>query len=462
MNRPLAAILTVGDELLRGDVIDSNKAHIAASLSDHGFEVVQALTVLDREEAIVNAVQRLQSQVDLIVMTGGLGPTVDDITARCVAKAFGQSVRRFPEAQAHLEELFARLNRPIAACNFQQADLPERSEILANPVGSAVGFALAWERPHGVSGRLMSMPGVPFEMRRMLAEQVLPRCTQSFALPQGGAPRRIYRSMGRGESDLAERLGDRFDLAPWKATLQARLGSGYPCGAETLVQHYRSHAPEVLLILEFPALAELTPEMQTLLDAQVSDAAGESLYAVDAPELVQQCTQLLEAQGLSVAVAESCTGGGFGELLTRQAGASAYFLGGMLVYSNEMKERLLGVSPELLAEHGAVSKECVQAMAQGVREKTGASVGVSISGIAGPGGATSTKPVGTVFVGVSTPHTQRVAHLRLRGDRSGVRRRASQWACRMVVDALQGRQTWLGSQGLAFYEGDHVRSSSSS
>lgn len=456
MSRPQAAILTVGDELLRGDVVDSNKAHIAASLGDHGFEVVHARTVLDRESAIVDAVQQLQGQVDLILMTGGLGPTVDDITARSVAKAFGQKLRRFPEAEAHLRELFGRLNRPIAACNFQQADLPEDCEILANPVGSAVGFALAWSREKGAAGRLMSLPGVPFEMRRMLANEVLPRCSRYFDLPQGGAPRRIYRSMGMGESTLAQRLGDRFEPGPWTKYIEARLGPEMAREIGPVQQHYRSHAPEVLLILEFPALSRWPAALGPILDELVAEPAGPSLYAVDAPELVQQCKEALEGKGLSLAVAESCTGGGLGELLTREAGASSFFIGGVLAYSNAMKERLLGVSSSLLAEHGAVSRACVQAMAQGVREKTGADIGVSISGIAGPTGGSEAKPVGTVFVGISTPDTQRVAHLLLRGDRSGVRRRAAQWACRMVVDALAGRQTWLGWQGRAFYEGDRL------
>lgn len=453
MGRPRAALLTIGDELLLGDVIDTNKAYIARALVERGLEVVEARTVPDDLETIAAGVRALQRQADCIVLSGGLGPTLDDRSAQALGLALNRPIQRHPEAEAHLRCHFARAARAMPECNFKQAELPANCAILPNPRGSAVGIALRWERPAQKDGLIFALPGVPSEMRGMLQEELLPRCLSHFEIQAPQSRRRVYRLMGMGESNFAQRLGARLEPGSWSAALAQAQAQGLVAAGELSapVQHYRAHAPELLFALEFPELSAWPKGAVAWMDQLLKEPMGEACYAIDAPELVEQCASALAAKKYRIAVAESCTGGGLGELLTRQPGSSDYFEGGVISYSNELKSRLLQVSPSLLEDFGAVSKECAQAMALGLEKSCGAEISVSITGVAGPGGGSDEKPVGTVFVGLKSPEDLRVAHLTLRGDRSGVRHRAAQWALRMVVDALRGRKTYLGGQGKAFY-----------
>lgn len=451
MGRPRAALLTIGDELLLGDVIDTNKAYIARALVERGLEVIEARTVPDDPESIAAGVRALQRQADCILLSGGLGPTLDDRSAEALALALERPIERHPEAEAHLRRHFVA--RTMPQCNLKQADLPAKCAILPNPRGSAVGIALRWERPTQKEGLIFALPGVPSEMRGMLLEEALPRCLEHFEIQGPQSLRRVYRLMGVGESSFAQRLGARLQPASWSAAVAQAQAQGLVGEGELAapVQHYRAHAPELLFGLEFPQLRAWPKGLKAWMDQLLEEPMGEACYAVDAPELVEQCASALAAKGYRIAVAESCTGGGLGELLTRQPGSSDYFAGGVISYSNELKSRLLQVSPSTLQEFGAVSKECAKAMVLGLANSCGAEISVSITGVAGPGGGSDEKPVGTVFVGLKSPEDLRIAHLTLRGDRSGVRHRAAQWALRMVVDALAGRKTYLGGQGKALF-----------
>lgn len=501
MNSLRAAILTIGDELLAGDVIDSNKAFMARQAREIGFEVLEAWTLRDRVEEIVAALRACLSRVEVVFVSGGLGPTSDDLTTAAVAQAAQCGLKRDSEVVQFIKERFAARGRKLYETNLKQADFPEGAEVMPNARGTAPGFALRWpkeamsalrssaqlvdtekqkfgnsagnleEKRHGVEAKapvaaktdatlhsggdlaggpgkwVFVMPGVPYEMRSMLCEVALPRCQEIFHPRLSRSVRRVYRSMGLGESEVAQRLGDSFSKAAW-----SRREAQSQSEAAALVcprLHYRAHAPEVLLTLDFEGCSpgDLDPQRLEELDAYLRHLVGPSIYTIDERELVEQAAALLSEQKRILGVAESCTGGGLGELLTRKAGASAFFGGGVIVYSDRLKSKLLGVPESILAEHGAVSAPCADAMLVGLLERSACDYGVAITGIAGPGGGSEDKPQGTVFIGVASPGFRRVFRFWMRGDRLGVRRRSAQWALRCLVDAASEQVTWTGARG---------------
>jgi len=419
-----AAILNVGDELLAGDVVNTNAAFLADRARALGITVVETRVVRDRIPEIVAALASISPAVEVCWVSGGLGPTSDDLTSQAIADAARLPLVRDPAALARLEDKFRTWGRPMAALNAKQADFPEGAAILANPVGTAEGFALQLGRC-----RCYVMPGVPRELITMMTGEVEPELQARYG--RAPIPRRIYRTLGRGESSLAE------SLVPALARISARS----PALAALFV-HYRATTPQVQIILEAtpgPSGEQASADDLRALDPELYEAIGPALYGIGSAGLGARVLAALTRAGLRLCTAESCTGGGIGQSLAAVPNASAAFLGGIIAYDNAVKISLLGVSADLLDEHGAVSEPVARAMARGARAATGADLSVAVTGIAGPTGGSAAKPVGTVHLAVSDAHGEVHLELHLRGDRGTVQRSTEQWALKLVWDRLVGR-----------------------
>ena len=396
----IAETIAIGSELLVGGRSDSNSLFIADRLGGSGIEVRFKTIVGDHQADIVSAIQTAARRAGVIVMTGGLGPTVDDCTREAVAKVTGRRLARRKEAFKGMAARLAQWGRIPNKGQLRQALIPSGAVVLPNPVGSAPGFALSWK--HAI---VIALPGVPREMEAMMEHAVIPFLTEQFAQSATPLPHPIRRSVfhtwGLSEADVDTKL--RGLLTPRTPVDLGLLAS--PMGVLVSLTTKPHHSS---------SLNVLGP-----LEGEVRTRLGEWIFAEgqDTMELVVGC--LLSKQQLTVALAESCTGGLIGHRLTQVPGASAYLNRGAICYSNRAKTDMLGVPAELIARHGAVSREVAAAMAQGIRERAGVSVGLSVTGIAGPGGATETKPVGLVYVGldggVGEPLTK---ECRFHGDRS--------------------------------------------
>ena len=387
------ATLSIGDELLTGEVVDSNASHIAGRLYDAGYRVLLHLTVADDEEAIAATLGELAAAYDAVVVTGGLGPTPDDLTAAAAARAAGVALEPSVEALAHLARFSERVPGGLHPSNSRQALVPRGSALIPNPLGTACGFSLLL-----AGARIFFLPGVPFEMERMLEESVLP------GLPgkEGAQPglRTTLKLFGISEAAAAAEL------------------DGLPAEGSPVQLAYCVRFPEIHLILRAPA------GQRPLLDAaaaQVRERLGRYLFAEDDQTLDSVLAGLLRGSGETLALAESCTGGLIAARITRVAGSSAWFLEGAVTYSNQAKTRMLQVPGELIEELGAVSAEVAVAMAKGARATSGADLALSVTGIAGPGGGTPEKPVGTVFIALADRNACVVREYQFPGDRGRVR-----------------------------------------
>lgn len=426
-----AHLLTIGDELLSGDIVDRHKAWLGQRCRALGVEVIGARSVRDREGEIVAAMHAAATEAEICLISGGLGPTSDDLTIPSAAKAAGVELVRNQELADRLEAFFSSRGRALVEANLKQADLPAGATILANPIGTAAGFALELKAPGSDQGCwLYAMPGVPRELHQMMREQVEPRLRERFELRP--VARRVYRALGRGESSVQEAVNAVID--------QARARSK---GLAAMFVHYRARYPEVSLILEATPDAQgnaASPEELASLDAPLREAVGPALYAIGddegPPELAPLLVQTLSERGLTLATAESCTGGGVGEAITAVPGSSSVFLGGVIAYANAVKTAQLGVPAEILEAHGAVSEPVARAMAEGARRVMSSDLAVATTGVAGPSGGSKDKPVGTVDVAVAGPKGTHYKRLRLFGKRETVRRATVQWALKLVWDQL--------------------------
>lgn len=421
---PTCVILNIGDELLAGDVVNSNQAFMAARAHQLGFVVRQAFCVRDRVDEIVAILRRVAGESSVCLVSGGLGPTSDDLTAAAIAAAAGVELERDLEAVARLEEKFRRVGRTMAEINKKQADFPAGSSVLPNPLGSAEGFTLRLGGCH-----VFATPGVPREMKKMMVEQIEPRLRETFSLSP--VPRRVYRVLGMGESSIAE------IVEPLVAQVRGRS----PQLAGMFV-HYRASTPEVTIVLE--ALPASDGAQASLDDLRVFDplflqGLGPALYGIGTAELAPRLLKALTEAGLRLATAESCTGGAVSASLAAIPGASAALEGGIISYSNAIKTKLLGVPEEILREHGAVSEPTARAMAIGARAALGSDLSVSVTGIAGPTGGSAEKPVGTVHFGVFDGEVFEHKQLHLFGPRGTVQRAAQRWALKLVWDRLVAR-----------------------
>ncbi len=379
--RLLVEILSIGDELLMGQTVNTNAAWMGHLLENEGWRVNRCVAVSDEEEAIVDALKDAESRAELVLITGGLGPTRDDITKHVLCQHFGTQLVRHPEIEDRIVSWFERRGRQVLQVNRDQALLPQSCKPLDNPLGTASG--MWFDRPGGVT---VSMPGVPYEMEHIMEHGVIPAMRSQLEL-QGRLPKRGHMSlltMGTGESQLALTLGDMEEELERSGIKLAYLPS--------------PGSVRIRLTAEGEAVQELAQAHAAVLDRLSDWVVSETGVPID-----EALGQFLVSQGHTLAVAESCTGGALGAALVSRAGASAFFLGGVQCYSNAAKEQLLAVDGALISEFGAVSEEVAVAMAQGAREKFGADFGVSITGIAGPDGGSDLKPVGTVYMACEGP-----------------------------------------------------------
>ncbi len=372
------AILSIGDELLLGEVVDTNSARVAARLADEGIATARKLTVGDDEAGIASALEELARGHDVVIATGGLGPTDDDVTARAAARATGRRLVLNEEAMARLKEFFARLGREMHPANGRQCLLPAKAEIIPNPVGTASGFHLLLD-----GCLLIFLPGVPSEMVAMLEETVL-----HLVLARRGGSRRTrtkaLTAFGLSEAEIGARLSDIDRSRPG-------LGVAY-CVDYPMVQ------------VKLRATGDDVEVLATLLedaDALVRARLGDHVVAGDGETIDTVVAGLFRETGLTLALAESCTGGLIAGRITAVAGSSGYFLLGAVTYSNDAKSNLLGIPEDLIAEKGAVSAEVAKAMARGARKLAGSDLALAVTGIAGPDGGSPDKPVGTVFIALA-------------------------------------------------------------
>lgn len=419
-----AETVAIGSELLLGGRLDTNSLLIASCLSASGIELRYKTTVGDDLSDMVTVLKTAARRVRVVIITGGLGPTVDDLTREAVAKATGH---RLVRRKAALDEMTARLaqwGRTPTKSQFRQAMIPSGADILSNPVGTAPGFALVWNGTF-----FAALPGVPREMEPMVREGVLPRLhawmpTQKVrqATPM---VRRVVHTSGEPESVVDQKLEG---LVPQGSPVQLGI--------------YASPM-EVMVSLTGPADAEGTVALERLFE-EANVKLGDIVYGQETDTMESVVGRLLTEQRMTLAVAESCTGGLISHRLTQVPGSSSYVDRAVVCYSNRAKIELLGVPADLIDRHGAVSAEVAAAMARGIRERSGVSVGVSVTGIAGPGGATETKPVGLVYVGLDGgPDKAMTKEFRFHGgDRSVIKQRASQAA----LDLLR---RWLSQHRLA-------------
>lgn len=414
MKQATAEILCVGSELLAGKV-NTHAAYLCPKLRGIGVAPEREATVVDSEDAIREAAAAAVSRADVVLVCGGLGPTFDDITREGVAAALGRKLRYRPPLWAKILKRYRRFHMRVPVNNKRQAWIVEGAAVLDNPRGSAPGQWI--ELKDGTV--VVLMPGPFRELEPMFRTLVLPALKKRFCRGRAAAEK-VLRFYGVAESEADRRLAPILKARGRgvEATILADLGR--------VSLHLAATAPTAagakrrLAVLERAARAEF----------------GERFYGVDDETLESALGAKLRRLRWTVAAAESCTGGLLGHRLTDTPGSSAYFIGGIIAYADRVKARLLGVPERLLKEEGAVSEACARAMAQGVRTATGADVGIAITGVAGPGGGSPEKPVGLVFVAVSTPRRARVRRLLLPGTRDQVRSRAASAAAALALSLM--------------------------
>jgi nicotinamide-nucleotide amidase len=394
MKKILAELLTIGDEILFGQIVDTNSQWMSVELSNAGIKVIRKTTVGDVEEEILTAIAEAEKRADIVLITGGLGPTSDDLTKPCLAKYFNCGLKMHEEALQEVTEFFKSRGRELTEINRQQAALPECCEKITNVMGTAPG--MWFERDGKV---FVSMPGVPHEMKRMMTDIIIPKLKKTFQTPT--IHHKVIRTAGIGESFLADKIQD------WEKALPANVKLAYlPSLGEVKLR----------LTSMGSSLSDLQAESERLTQSLL-ERVGQFVYGYGEDPLEVAVGNLLKEKNLTLAVAESCTGGYLSHLITSVPGSSQYFLGSMIPYAYEIKMRQLGVKPETLEKFGAVSEETIKEMANLVRAKFNTDIGVATSGIAGPGGATPEKPVGTVWIAYSDKYQTVTRKLQLSKDR---------------------------------------------
>ena len=409
-----ATIITIGDEILIGQILDTNSRYISRVLNAHGIVVTERTSIGDNRAQIVETLDRALKQSEVVIVTGGLGPTKDDITKHTLCDYFGSTLR-YDEVEAeHIRTMLEARNIAFNDLNRGQAMVPECCTVLHNAHGTAPG---RWFEQNGRV--VISLPGVPFEMQHLIDEEVIPRLKARFELRE--IVHRTMITFGIAESILAERI------ASWEDALPDYIHLAYlpaPNVVRLRLSAYEVEGKEVRQQIDtlFEKLREIIPD----------NIAGFEEASVE--ELVHN---ILIKRGQTLAVAESCTGGTIASKFTAQAGASTYFLCGVVSYSNESKSGILGVPMADIEQYGAVSEQVAKAMAQGAKGVSGADFAISTTGIAGPTGGSKEKPVGTVWIGVATPEKCYAVCKNCGTDRSQIVSRATAYAIAMLYDELK-------------------------
>lgn len=401
---PTAEIIAIGSELLKPEKIDTNSLWFTEKLNEIGIKVKLKTVVGDELETIKQIIQQALNRSDILILTGGLGPTADDVTREAVAEAIGRRLVFDEEIAETIKQKFARMNRPMPEINKRQAFIVEGAKALKNDNGTAVGMLIE------LNGKMIVvLPGPPRENQTMFENDVLPALKKIAG--RGVFKKRILRVSGMGESAVDEAI----------APIYSKYNS-----VETSILFNRSE-----IEIHLTAQAESAEEAEQALEkltSEICDKLGIAVFATNGETMEEVVAKLLKDRGKTVAVAESCTGGLISMRLTEISGSSAYFLQGVVAYANEAKVEMLGVPEELIKKHGAVSAEVAEAMAEGIRERAKSDYAISVTGIAGPTGGTAEKPVGLVFIGYSNGKNVKSLKTILPGDRYLIRWRASQMA----------------------------------
>ena len=397
-----AVILSTGDEITTGRIVDTNSNYIADKLAEVGIEVVAVLTVGDVPERLEWAWKTAMAMADVVISTGGIGPTADDLTNETVGRITGRKLVRDQESVDHMKRIFASINRIMPENNLKQADLPETSEVIRNPLGTAPGFRMAVPQADGHTCHLVVMPGVPREMKPMMEDSVIPWLRKNRGSDTIYAVR-VFQTFGISESGLDEAVAGLIKPE------EARVA-------------FRAAFPQISLRVTVEGKPGEAERKLEELSERVRGRIANFVYAEGNASMEEVVAQLLTERKIKLAVAESCTGGLIGHRLTNVPGSSKFFLGDFVTYSNELKTGILGVREETLKQHGAVSEQCVLEMAAGARERAGADLAIATSGVAGPDGGTAEHPVGTVCVGlVGSNGTQAARRYQLRGNRDWIK-----------------------------------------
>lgn len=411
---PKISVLAIGNELLDGRVTDTNSTWIGFELRKIGLSLFRTTTCGDTIEEIVSSLKNLFEKSDLVIISGGLGPTTDDLTREGVAKLTGVTLIQDKASLTHIESYFSRRNRPVNEANKRQSFLPQGATYIENPVGSAPGFSFNLSL-HGTAKTIFALPGVPMELKEMCRNFVFPSIASKFPhiRPRAEVGFRVF---GLPESEIGQRLVDK-KLPP------------------DIEICYRVIFPEIEVLLRHP-------DEKVLADALsvATSAIGSEFILGDSPNLGLDSVvmNLCLANQLTLATAESCTGGMLGEIITAIPGSSRFYLGGVVSYSNELKEMLLDVPTKLINTHGAVSKEVAESMVIGLRQRTKADYAISITGVAGPDGGTEEKPVGTVFIGCASKSGIVTQKIFLPASRERIRRYSACVALDLVRRSILG------------------------
>jgi nicotinamide-nucleotide amidase len=408
-----ATVITIGDELLIGQIVNTNAAWIGEELTRLGISVTRMVTVSDDSHEIQQAVERAVQESRVVVTTGGLGPTHDDITSQAVALVFDVELELDESIMSIIRDRFESRGFSLPESNTSQAMIPAGFESIVNLVGTAPALLKSYDHVEG-QGLLAVLPGVPHEMKKFMRDNVLPRFTQMEGAQS--IQQKTLLTVGIGESHLHE-----------------------------LLEGVESSLNEGLSLAYLPSLASLRLRLTSVSDDEdagrsrleelekwIRDRADKWIYGEGDDSLEGVLGRMLRDRGMSLAIAESCTGGGIANRITNVPGASEYFVGGVITYSNEVKKDLLGVLAETLDKFGSVSRQTASEMAQGVRNRFGADIGMSVTGILGPGGGSKEKPVGTVWLGISSQKSTSAVKLRLGKDRIRNKERASTAALNLI------------------------------
>jgi nicotinamide-nucleotide amidase len=375
-----AEVITIGDEILYGQITDTNTQWISTELDKIGIKLIRKSSVGDQEKNILDILTESSQRADIIIMTGGLGPTKDDITKKTLCKFFDDVLVRNDHAFAFVKDFFEKRGREFTDINQQQALLPSKATYLFNKTGTAPGI---WINENGKI--FVSMPGVPHEMKYLMANEVIPRLQSHFKTPV--IYHKIIRTVGIGESFLAEKIETWEDALPGNIKLAYLPSFGQ-------VRLRLTATGEDLSVLE--------NQVQIEID-KVFPLIANEIFSLENEDFEQAIGRQLNENNETLAIAESCTGGYVSHLITKVAGSSIYFMGSIIAYSYEAKVAFLGVKQETLDAEGAVSKQTVTEMAEGVRKKMGTTYGIATTGVAGPGGGTDEKPVGTIWIACAGP-----------------------------------------------------------
>lgn len=413
--RPEAIVLSIGEEVIGGDIVDSNAAELSRRLAELGVAVRGFRAVGDVEDEIAERFLEAAERADVVISTGGLGPTRDDLTRQGLAKALREPLTEDPVALEQIRAIFARYGRPMSESNRLQALRPTSAELIENPVGTAPGLVARLGRAW-----VFLLPGIPFEMKRMFADTVAERLRVEGLAP-GAPPRRRIKCHGIAESVAGERI------AKWMGeNRDPYVGVTVSGGVLTVSIRARRASEESAVAVDRIA-------------GEIREALGPDVFGAENDTLESVLVELARSARVRIATAESCTGGRIAAAITSIPGSSDVFAGGVVAYANEAKIAMLDVPAELIAAHGAVSGEVARAMARGAAARFAAKIAVSATGVAGPGGGTESKPVGLVHLGIHAHGREHSREMKWVGDRDAIQLRAARTALDLAIRAVRER-----------------------